>query len=235
MIGDNSKFVMTEESPEVPDEGDTKSVKDKYERWQAANNKARYYMLTSMVDTLKTKMENVETAYEIMDQLQDMFGAKSAQTRFEATKKYANARMAPSQHVRDHLIKMTNYIQEAELHGVTIDEETQVGLILNSLSPAFLPFTTNYVLNKLNYGLTQLMNELQTFESIMGGPSKGGEKKTTTTTAADPAKAEANQVSSSKARNKRKGGQNNNPKPAKASAQPSAQTPKGKKQEKQER
>ena len=114
--------------------------------------------------------------------------------------------MAPSQHVRDHLIKMTNYFQEAELHGAIIDEETQVGLILNSLSPAFLPFTTNYVLNKLNYGLTQLMNELQTFESIMGGPSKGGEKKTTTTTAADPAKAEAKQASSLKAGNKRKGG-----------------------------
>ena len=69
LIGDNSKFVMTEESPEVPAEGATKSVRDKYECWQAANNKARYYMLTSMVDTLKTKMENVETAYEIMDQL----------------------------------------------------------------------------------------------------------------------------------------------------------------------
>ena len=102
-----------------------------------------------------------------------------------------------------------------------IDEETQVGLILNSLSPAFLTFTTNYAMNKLNYGLTQLMNEIQTFESVMGGPSKGGEKKTTTTTAADPAKAKANQASSSNVGNKRKGGQNNNPKLAKASAQPS--------------
>ena len=99
---------MTEESPEVSAEGVTKFVRDKYERWQAANNMAWYYMLTSMVDTLKTKIENVETTYKIMDQLQDMFGAKSTQTRFEATKKYANAQMAPSQHVRDHLIKMTN-------------------------------------------------------------------------------------------------------------------------------
>ena len=87
-----------------------------------------------------------------------------------------------------------------------------------------------HVRDQLNYGLTQLMNELQNFEPIMGGPSKGGENKTTDV-AADPAKAEANPASSSKARNKRKGGQNNNPKPAKAakmSAQPYAQTPKGK-------
>ena len=69
---------------------------------------------------------------------------------------------------------------------------------------------------QLNYGLTQLMNELQTFESIKGGPSKGGENKTTTITAVDPSKAEANQASSSKAGNKRKCGQNNNPKPTKS-------------------
>ena len=64
----------------------------------------------------------------------------------------------------------------------------------------------------------------------MGGPSKGGENKTTDV-AAHLAKAEANQASYSKAGNKRKCGQINNPKPAKAtktSAQPSAQTPKGK-------
>ena len=81
-----------------------------------------------------------------------------------------------------------------------------------------------HVRAQLNYGLTQLMNELQIIEPVMGGPSKGGENKTTDV-AAHLAKAEANQASSSKAGNKRKGGQINNPKPAKAaktSAQPSA-------------
>ena len=76
----------------------------------------------------------------------------------------------------------------------------------------------------------QFVNELQIIEPVMGGPSKGGENKTTDV-AAHLAKAEANQASYSKAGNKRKCGQINNPKPAKAtktSAQPSAQTPKGK-------
>ncbi|XP_062103277.1 uncharacterized protein LOC133814315 [Humulus lupulus] len=101
-----------------------------------------------------------------MEQLQEMFGHKSRQARFEATKKYANARMTPGMHVRDHFIKMTNYFQEAELHGATIDEETQVGLILNRLAPSFLPFTTKYLLRILKYGMTQLMNELQMFEEM---------------------------------------------------------------------
>ncbi|XP_062114404.1 uncharacterized protein LOC133825488 [Humulus lupulus] len=124
LTGDNSKFVMTEVCPDIPGDLSSKESREKYERWLAANKKSKAYMLASMSDTLRTKLEDVETAYEIMDQLQEMFRHKSRQARFEATKKYANARMAPGMHVRDHFIKMTNYFQEAELHGATIDEET---------------------------------------------------------------------------------------------------------------
>ena len=31
----------------------------------------------------------------------------------------------------------------------------------------FIQFTSNYIMNKLNYSLSQLFNELQTFESIL--------------------------------------------------------------------
>ncbi|XP_062094240.1 uncharacterized protein LOC133800300 [Humulus lupulus] len=112
-----------------------------------------------------------------MEQLQEMFGHKSGQAHFEAIKKYGNARMALTTHVRDHFIKMTNYFQEAELHEATIDEETQVRLILNSLAPTFLTFTINYFLNKLNCEMTQFLKEIQMYEAINGGLSKGGEKK----------------------------------------------------------
>ena len=61
---------------------------------------------------------------------------------------------------------MTNYFTEAELHGAEIDQVTQVGIILNSLSPDFIQFSSNYIMNKLNYSVSQLLNELQTFESI---------------------------------------------------------------------
>ncbi|XP_062100597.1 uncharacterized protein LOC133806522 [Humulus lupulus] len=108
-----------------------------------------------MSNTLRMNLEDVETAYDIMEQLQEMFGHNYGQARFETNKKYANARMTLTMHVRDHFMKMTNYFQEAELHGATIDEENRVGLILNSLAPTFLTFTTNYFLNKMNYGMTQ--------------------------------------------------------------------------------
>ncbi|XP_062086390.1 uncharacterized protein LOC133792496 [Humulus lupulus] len=116
LIGNNSKFVMTETEPGFPKENASKAVQKKYECWTAANNKAKAYMLASMSETLRTEMENVEIAYNIMEKLQEMFRHKSAQGSFKATKKYVKCRMTHRQHARDHFIKMTNYFQEAELH-----------------------------------------------------------------------------------------------------------------------
>ena len=72
-----------------------------------------------------------------------------------------NAKMSKGTLVRDHVLNMTNYINEAELHEAIIDERTQVSIILVSLTHDFLQFTNNYVMNKLDYNVTQLLNELQ--------------------------------------------------------------------------
>ena len=95
-----------------------------------------------------------------------MFGQKNEQACIEITGKYTTAKMKTGTPVRDHVMMMTNYFTEAELHGAEIDQVTQVGIILNSLSPDFIQFNSNYIMNKLNYSVSQLLNELQTFESI---------------------------------------------------------------------
>ena len=68
--------------------------------------------------------------------------------------------------IRDHVMTMTNYFTKTELHGTEIDLVTQVGIILNFLSTEFIQFTFNYIMNKLNYNISQLLNELQIFKSI---------------------------------------------------------------------
>ena len=67
-------------------------------------------------------------------------------------------------------------MHEAEIHGATINECTQVSIILESLTPSFSQFTTNYVMNKLQYNMTQLLNELQTFEAISKTRPKEGKE-----------------------------------------------------------
>ena len=53
----------------------------------------------------------METAIEIMDSLQNMFGKQSEQSRHEATRKYMNAKMSKGTPVRDHVLNMANYIK----------------------------------------------------------------------------------------------------------------------------
>ena len=78
-------------------------------------------MLVSMSDVLRTKFENNDSAVEILDSLQEMFGQKNEQTCIEITGKYTTAKMKTGMPVRDHVMMMTNYFTEAELHGAEID------------------------------------------------------------------------------------------------------------------
>ena len=71
---------------------------------------------------------------------------------------------------------MINIMHDAIIPRTIIDERTQVSIILESLSPAFKGFTTNYVMNKSKYNMTQLLNELQTYESLNKGSEKEGEE-----------------------------------------------------------
>ena len=78
-----------------------------------------------------------------------MFGQQSDQCRHEATHSYMNAKMKKGVSVREHVLNMINLIHEAEIHGATINECPQVSIILESLTPTFSEFTTNYVMKKL--------------------------------------------------------------------------------------
>ena len=174
VVSEDYKFVLTEECPPQPAAKATRAARESYEKLTHANNKAHCYMLAGMTDVLRAKYERMETAYEIMESLQAMFGQQSDQSRHDAIKKAMNAKMKRGTPVRDHVLNMINYFGEAEVHGATIDDRTQVSMILETLLPDFLQFKSNYVMNKLNYKMTQLLNELQTFESISKDKGKHG-------------------------------------------------------------
>ena len=63
----------------------------------------------------------------------------------------------------------------AEVKGAVINENSQINFILEYLPKSFLPLRTNAVMNKIEYNLTSLFNELQAFQSMM--KSKGREEE----------------------------------------------------------
>ena len=123
-------------------------------------------MLAAMSNVLRIKCEMMKTAYKILVSLLAMFGHTSDQSRHDAFKATIKAKMKAGTSVREHVLKMINWLKEAEIHGAVINKQSQVNVILESFSPTFLQFKSNFIMNKLSYNMTQFLNELQTFESI---------------------------------------------------------------------
>ncbi|TYJ98799.1 gag/pol protein [Cucumis melo var. makuwa] len=68
--------------------------------------------------------------------------------------------------VREHVLDMMMHFDNAEVNGGAIDEANQVSFILESLPKSFIPFQTNSSLNKIEFTLTTLLNELQRFQTL---------------------------------------------------------------------
>ena len=96
LITKNIRFVLTEERPQDPSPSVTQRSQDSYDRWIAANNKAKEYMLASISITIRIKMKDKDTTYEIMDVLQQIFRQQSEQARYDIVRKYTNTRMRSS-------------------------------------------------------------------------------------------------------------------------------------------
>ena len=78
-----------------------------------------------------------------------------------------NLRMKPATSIRTHMMEVIGLLNELEVMGSEIDCDTQVFMAIETLSELFDQFKVNYSMNNLSYTLTELMKELQSYESIM--------------------------------------------------------------------
>ena len=81
LVSESVRYILTAPQPPAPAPNSTRQVREEYDRWAVSNNKAIAYMLATMSDGLRAKMENKETAVEILDSLQEMFGQQNEQAR----------------------------------------------------------------------------------------------------------------------------------------------------------
>ena len=61
----------------------------------------------------------------------------------------------------DHVLKMIAHLNELEILGAEIDDESQVDIVLMSLVESFKNFCLNYSMSKGSYSLAELLKELQ--------------------------------------------------------------------------
>ncbi|XP_057965527.1 uncharacterized protein LOC131156097 [Malania oleifera] len=165
------KYELVEVCPQKPGERATNKETRAYQKWIKANKMARCYILASMSNVLQHQHQSMLFAYNIMQNLKEMFGYQNRAARKTIMKDLMNTIMIEGTPIRDHVLKMIGFLNELEILGAEIKGKTQVDIVLQSLSDSFKQFFLNYNMNKLSYSLAKLLKELQTTEGLIRKPT----------------------------------------------------------------
>ena len=134
LTAEEYKFVLTEACPPKPGERETDEETHAYRKWKMADKVARYYILASMSNVLQHQHKSFATGYDTMLNLKDKFGDQDHGARQVVMKDLMNTTLAEGTHIKYHVLKMINLLNELEILGAEIDGETQFDIILQSLS-----------------------------------------------------------------------------------------------------
>ena len=130
-------YAISTPSPPEPPANAVAVVKCEFDKWKKSNGMTRCYMLASMAWVLQHQFQLNDSAASIMDSLKGMFGDYGKPARQVAMQKLMGAKMAEGTPVREHVLKMIGFLNELETLGATIETQTQVDIILNSLPASF--------------------------------------------------------------------------------------------------
>ncbi|KAH6782252.1 hypothetical protein C2S51_007545 [Perilla frutescens var. frutescens] len=119
-----------------------------------------------MSNVLQHQHEPMKTAYDIMYNLRQLFGHQNRSARHLAMQKLMDARISESTPVRDHVLIMMWYLAEIETLGGELDGDSQIDIVLHSLSPRFEQFRLNFNMIKKDVGLNELLMDLQAAELL---------------------------------------------------------------------
>ncbi|GMN30890.1 hypothetical protein TIFTF001_050699 [Ficus carica] len=79
-----------------------------------------------MSNVLQKQHEEHQTARQIMDNLEEMFGEQTIQAKTDAIKGLMNCRQKVGTPIKEHMMKVMAYLSEAQTNGAEIDSATQL-------------------------------------------------------------------------------------------------------------
>ncbi|XP_024035519.1 uncharacterized protein LOC127899272 [Citrus sinensis] len=137
---------------------------------------AKRYILASISVELNKKHRSMETTTKIMASLHQMFGQNTHFARESALKRITDTKIEEGTRVRDHVLKMMDYLNEVEIHGVQVNDKTKINMVIEYLPDTFNKFKVSYILNNKDTALLELMHELHAIEEFYHSrklPEKG--------------------------------------------------------------
>ena len=121
LTAEEYKYVLTTECPPVPAANASAAMKETYRNWCKANEMAKCYMLTSMSTVLQHQHQGMNTATEIMNNLNNLFGTQNRAAKSLAFRSIMTKVMKEGTPVRDHVLEMMSHLNQIEVLGGVIE------------------------------------------------------------------------------------------------------------------
>ncbi|XP_070023331.1 uncharacterized protein LOC142175684 [Nicotiana tabacum] len=122
LTAEGYKFVIIEECPEKLENATDDQVKA-YDKWVKADEMTRCYIFSFMVNVLQHQHQSMESAYDMLESLKEMFDEQNRAAKQTSMKALLNTNMAEGLSIRDHVLKMVSLLNELEILGAVIDKE----------------------------------------------------------------------------------------------------------------
>ncbi|XP_074305925.1 uncharacterized protein LOC141641151 [Silene latifolia] len=127
---------------------------------------------SSKVEEPQKQYENVESAYEIVENLKVMFQEQARTERYNTVKVIFDCKMGKDEPVSPHVIKLICYFDNLERLDAGISQQLATDIVLQSLNPSYNDFILNYNMHNLDKSLKELHGMLKTAEpSIKKAPT----------------------------------------------------------------
>ena len=139
-------YVLEEPVPDEPPPTASKTVRDAWLKHTEESVEVACLMLATMIPDLQKNME-LFGAYDMLQQLKEMFQKQARLERFETVRSFHSCKMEGNQSVSSYVLKMKGYIDHLQRLGVSIPNELATDMILNSLTKEFDHFVMNYNMN----------------------------------------------------------------------------------------
>ncbi|XP_074290292.1 uncharacterized protein LOC141617021 [Silene latifolia] len=120
-----------------------------------------------MNSKLQKKYGNVESAYDIIENLKPMFQEQATTERCNTVKAILDCKMEKEEPVSPHVIKMIGYFDNLERLDAGISQQLATDIVLQSLNPSYSDFILNYNMHNLDKSLKELHEMLKTVEPII--------------------------------------------------------------------
>ncbi|KAJ9553804.1 hypothetical protein OSB04_017849 [Centaurea solstitialis] len=157
---ESKEYVLDEQIPTIHD-GSTQEEIDAHQEHYDDANKVSCIMASSMSPELQKTFENT-WAYEMNQQLKEMFQAKASKERLDVVKSVMTCKPKPGASICAFVLEMKGYFDRLESLNMVFDTELSINMILSGLPAVYNQFVLSYQMNGKETSIMELHSLLQT-------------------------------------------------------------------------